>query len=354
MSPKLKNGTAPKPVKSDDEKTPPSLRNRALPPTPKNLQANAPAADEVDPLYDSPNEIKERQEETHQGDHPRDGSNLTNISQTISKTIPENQAGQKLEVVNPLYASTIEVKVIPSSIGMKSEPPTYETIERTSNSTGEANETTSNPSGEANETTYNPGGETNETTSNPNREANETTSNPGGETNEAKSNPGGETNETTSNPNREANETTSNPIREAIETTSNPIGKASQKDGVSKTRVVNEPIYAVVHKDPSVKKKPPPLTLGEENNIANDQKVDFVPSLHTTQMPQSPSQILDSMLSNLKSKGKKSSPPSKEVITVMVGPEVPPPIPEKLFDIESELEQSTIEDDTKISRDLLA
>ncbi|KAG8561972.1 hypothetical protein GDO81_015548 [Engystomops pustulosus] len=310
MSPKLKNGTAPKPVKSDDEKTPPSLRNRALPPTPKNLQANAPAADEVDPLYDSPNEIKERQEETHQGDHPRDGSNLTNISQTISKTIPENQAGQKLEVVNPLYASTIEVKVIPSSIGMKSEPPTYETIERTSNSTGEANETTSNPSGEANETT--------------------------------------------SNPNREANETTSNPIREAIETTSNPIGKASQKDGVSKTRVVNEPIYAVVHKDPSVKKKPPPLTLGEENNIANDQKVDFVPSLHTTQMPQSPSQILDSMLSNLKSKGKKSSPPSKEVITVMVGPEVPPPIPEKLFDIESELEQSTIEDDTKISRDLLA
>ncbi|KAG8561971.1 hypothetical protein GDO81_015548 [Engystomops pustulosus] len=321
MSPKLKNGTAPKPVKSDDEKTPPSLRNRALPPTPKNLQANAPAADEVDPLYDSPNEIKERQEETHQGDHPRDGSNLTNISQTISKTIPENQAGQKLEVVNPLYASTIEVKVIPSSIGMKSEPPTYETIERTSNSTGEANETTSNPSGEANETTYNPGGETNETTS---------------------------------NPNREANETTSNPIREAIETTSNPIGKASQKDGVSKTRVVNEPIYAVVHKDPSVKKKPPPLTLGEENNIANDQKVDFVPSLHTTQMPQSPSQILDSMLSNLKSKGKKSSPPSKEVITVMVGPEVPPPIPEKLFDIESELEQSTIEDDTKISRDLLA
>ncbi|KAG8561973.1 hypothetical protein GDO81_015548 [Engystomops pustulosus] len=310
MSPKLKNGTAPKPVKSDDEKTPPSLRNRALPPTPKNLQANAPAADEVDPLYDSPNEIKERQEETHQGDHPRDGSNLTNISQTISKTIPENQAGQKLEVVNPLYASTIEVKVIPSSIGMKSEPPTYETIERTSNSTGEANETTSNPSGEANETTYNPGGETNETTSNPNREANETTS--------------------------------------------NPIGKASQKDGVSKTRVVNEPIYAVVHKDPSVKKKPPPLTLGEENNIANDQKVDFVPSLHTTQMPQSPSQILDSMLSNLKSKGKKSSPPSKEVITVMVGPEVPPPIPEKLFDIESELEQSTIEDDTKISRDLLA
>ncbi|XP_072000298.1 uncharacterized protein [Engystomops pustulosus] len=317
MSPKLKNGTAHKPVKSDDDKTPPSLRNRALPPTPKNLQANAPAADEVDPLYDSPNEIKERQEETHTGDHPRDGSNLTNISQTISKTIPENQAGQKLEVVNPLYASTIEVKVIPSSIGMKSEPPTYETIERKSNSTGEASETTSNP--------------------------------------------GGETNEKTSNPNHEANETTSNPVREANETTSNPIGKASQKDGVSKTRVVNEPIYAVVHKDPSVKKKPPPLTLGEENNIANDQKVDFVPSLHTTQMPQSPSQmpqspsqILDSMLSNLKSKGKKSSPLSKEVITVMVGPEVPPPIPEKLFDIESELEQSTIEDDTKISRDLLA
>lgn len=138
-----------------------------------------------------------------------------------------------------------------------------------------------------------------------------------------------------------------------------PSGEAQEKATES-----TEPLYAVVNKKPSVK-KPPAENPGEEKSKFKDltlqnvvlqeepksdnPTVDFIPSMEKKPLhPQSPSTKLNSMLSHWNKKSVKH--PTNT--TLNLSREVPPLVPVKQSDIESEPEQHTIQDDTAITIDL--
>ncbi|XP_069584516.1 muscle M-line assembly protein unc-89-like [Ranitomeya imitator] len=125
-------------------------------------------------------------------------------------------------------------------------------------------------------------------------------------------------------------------------------------------KVVPEPLYAVIRKDPSVKKPPPRdpggekrspqdsaaqnVILQEKLNSDDEQRVDFIASMEQ-KSPDSRSSgdKVDSMLNNWKKRSIKSP---KEAMTLNIIQEVPPLVPVKRFDIESEVDEYIIEEDT--------
>ncbi|XP_073418008.1 uncharacterized protein [Dendrobates tinctorius] len=141
------------------------------------------------------------------------------------------------------------------------------------------------------------------------------------------------------------------------ETTPEPTSREATKDEGRK--VVPEPLYAVIRKDPSVKR--PPLRdpggnmsshrdssaqnviLLEKLN-SDEQRVDFIVSVEQkSPSSQSPGDKVDSMLTNWKKRSIKSP---KEAMTVHITQEVPPLVPVKRFNIESEIDEDIIEEDT--------
>ncbi|XP_077147866.1 uncharacterized protein LOC143808768 isoform X2 [Ranitomeya variabilis] len=124
-------------------------------------------------------------------------------------------------------------------------------------------------------------------------------------------------------------------------------------------KVVPEPLYAVIRKDPSVKKPPPrdpggetrsPQDSAAQNVIlqkklnSDEQRVDFIASVELkSPNSQSSGNKIDSMLNNWKKRSIKSP---KEAMTLNIIQEVPPLVPVKRFDIESEVDEYIIEEDT--------
>ncbi|XP_056419778.1 uncharacterized protein LOC130361152 isoform X2 [Hyla sarda] len=136
-----------------------------------------------------------------------------------------------------------------------------------------------------------------------------------------------------------------------------PSAEANKKDRDSKTQVVDESLYAVIHKQPSVKTPPPQnseqsashkVILVEEIKI-DSQTVSFI-NKEKTPRSQSPSEKLDSMLNNCKKRSFISAQPPRDK-TVNITQNAPPLVPAKRFDIEGEFEQYTIEEETEMDKE---
>ncbi|XP_073529970.1 uncharacterized protein [Phyllobates terribilis] len=123
-------------------------------------------------------------------------------------------------------------------------------------------------------------------------------------------------------------------------------------------KVATEPLYAVIRKDPSLKRPPPrdpggdqisavPTVVLQEKLNSDEQRVDFIQSKEQkSPNSQSPGDKVDSMLHSWKKRSIKSAKPPEEAMTVNVTQEAPPLVPVKRFDIESEIEEYIIEEDT--------
>ncbi|XP_040283076.1 uncharacterized protein LOC120997169 isoform X3 [Bufo bufo] len=127
-----------------------------------------------------------------------------------------------------------------------------------------------------------------------------------------------------------------------------PSHEADEKKDDGKTQVVDEPLYAVIHKGHSVKKTPPAQDpAGEKSTPLQNVNCDHQRMEVNVSMEQKtpePSKIVDSMLSKCRKKSIKTAQLKIHDTAVNVGQEDPPAIPERHFDIESEFKEFTIED----------
>ncbi|XP_066450931.1 uncharacterized protein [Eleutherodactylus coqui] len=125
-----------------------------------------------------------------------------------------------------------------------------------------------------------------------------------------------------------------------------------EKDEAGETQAGTDPLYAVIHKEPSVKNPPTRNPGGEKSTVKASglQKVALPEELSSVDQtvhlvtykeqkppyPESPAEKVDSMLTYWKKKSVKFTLSPKEDMTVNVIHEVPPPVPVKLFDLESD------------------
>ncbi|XP_075194957.1 uncharacterized protein LOC142295757 [Anomaloglossus baeobatrachus] len=124
---------------------------------------------------------------------------------------------------------------------------------------------------------------------------------------------------------------------------------------------VNEPLYARIRKDPSVKRPPPQNPGGEQSNKdvalpivvlqeklnSDEQRVDLIASMEQKEKNvSSPGDKVNSMLTHWNKRSIKSAKPRQEATTVTGTQDAPPLVPAKRFEIESEAEEHIIEEDT--------
>ncbi|XP_069831872.1 uncharacterized protein [Dendropsophus ebraccatus] len=139
-----------------------------------------------------------------------------------------------------------------------------------------------------------------------------------------------------------------------------PSPEAPMKGEDSKAQVVAEPLYAVIRKEPSVKKQPAKTTENsplQREVLVEELSETVVSTTSIEEKPpnnQSSSEKLDSMLNHWKKRGVISTQSPEEGRAVNVNQSDPPLVPVKLFDIESDLKQYTIEKETETDRDLPA